>query len=196
MTLPASHPDNTFGVDRTLAYAPSELGGRDQTTKNETIRIVQAFQGSNAGYDWEVGAAYIKSRLENTNTGFIRYDVMQAALNDGTYRITSPNITDPAVLRAVSPDLRTTPTSSVKLIDGKVSREITHAGRRPAGNRGRRRNPLGSRQDNPPVPFTDTAEIVGLGYLGVQRQSPGRGPLRRNHGAGHEVARAQRRASL
>ena len=38
MILPAGHPDNTFGVDRTLAYAPAELGGRDQVTKNEVFR--------------------------------------------------------------------------------------------------------------------------------------------------------------
>jgi len=163
MTLPASHPDNTFGVDRTLAYAPFELGGRDQSTKNETIRLVQAFQGSNAGFDWEIGGAYIKNRLENVNKGFIRYDVMQAALNDGTYRINAPNTTDPAVLNAVSPDLRTTPTSSVKMIDAKMSHEIAKLD---GGSMGiavggeiRWEN-----QDSPPVPYTTAGEIVGLGY--------------------------------
>ncbi len=163
MTLPAGHPDNPTGTDRTLAYAPNELGGRDQTTKNEVIRIVQAFQGSTNGYDYEVGGAYIKSRLENTNTGFIRYDVMQAALNDGTYRINSPNTTDPAVLAAVSPALRTTPTSSVKLIDGKVSRELMPLDGGALGIA------IGGEirweaSDNPAVPYTTTGEIVGLGY--------------------------------
>ena len=62
MTLPAGHPDNTFGVDRTLAYAPAELGGRDQTTKNQVFRIVEGLQGTAWGWDFDVGAAYIKSR--------------------------------------------------------------------------------------------------------------------------------------
>ena len=163
MTLPASHPDNTFGVDRTLAYLPNELGGRDQMTKNEVFRIVQGLQGTAWGWDFDVGAGYIKGRLQNTNTGFIRYGVMQDALNNGTYRINSPNTTDPAVLAAVSPALRTTPTSSVKLIDAKISRELTTLPGGPLGIA------LGAEtrweaSNNPAVPFTDTGEIVGLGF--------------------------------
>ena len=163
MTLPAGHPDNPSGTDRTLAYLPQELGGRDQVTKNEVFRIVQGLQGTAWGWDFDVGAAYIKARLENTNTGFIRYGVMQDALNAGTYRINDPNTTSPAVLAAVSPALRTTPTSSVKLIDAKISRELMAL---PGG-------PLGvaigaetrwEAANNPAVPFTDTGEIVGLGF--------------------------------
>jgi iron complex outermembrane receptor protein len=163
MTLPANHPDNTFGVNRTLAIAPAELGGRDQTTKNQVIRIVEGLQGTAWGTDFEVGAAYIKSRLANTNTGFIRYDVMQAALNNGTYRISPTVATDPSVLAAISPALRTTPTSEIKLVDAKVSREIMPLPGGPlafaAGGEVR-----WEKADNPPVPFTDTAEIVGLGF--------------------------------
>ena len=163
MTLPAGHPDNTFGVDRTLAYAPAELGGRDQVTKSEVVRIVTGLQGTTAGWDFDVGAAYIKSRLENTNKGFIRYSVMQDALNNGTYRINSPNTTSPDVLAAVSPDLRTTPTSEVKLIDFKASRELMPL---QGGSLGLA---LGAEirweaANNPPVPFTDIGDIVGLGF--------------------------------
>ena len=163
MILPANHPDNTFGVDRTLAYAPAELGGRNQTTQNDVFRIVEGLQGTAWGWDFDVGAAYIKGRLENTSTGYIRYSVMQAALNNGTYRINSPNTTAPAVLAAVSPALRTTPTSSVKLIDAKVSRElVTLAG-------GPMAIALGAETrwedaNNPAVPYTDTGDIVGLGF--------------------------------
>ena len=66
------------------------------------FRIVQGLQGTAWGWDFDVGAAYIKGRLQNINTGFLRYDVMQAALNNGTYRINSPNTTDPAVCRSLT----------------------------------------------------------------------------------------------
>jgi len=163
MTLPANHPDNTFGVPRTLAYAPNELGGRDQTTKNEVWRVVGGLQGTAAGWDYDVGAAYIGSRLQNTNTGFIVYDAMQAALNNGTYRINNPNTTSPDVLAAVSPALHTTPTSSVSLIDAKISREVMQL---EGGGLG---VAFGTemrweKAENPAVPGTDTASIVGLGY--------------------------------
>jgi Outer membrane receptor proteins, mostly Fe transport len=148
-----------------LGLRPNELGGRDQVTNNSVYRIVEGLQGTAWGWDFDIGAAYIKSRLENTNTGFIRYGVMQDALNNGTYRFSGlgPSATAPDVLAAISPALRTTPTSSVKLIDFKVSRDLTNL---PGG-------PLGialggetrwEAADNPPVPFTDTSEIVGLGF--------------------------------
>ena len=163
MNLPVGHPDNTFGVDRSLFIRPFELGGRDQTTDNEVLRLVQGLQGTGFGWDFDVGASYIKSRLKNQNFGFIRYDVMQAALNNGTYRITSPSLTAPSVLAAISPTLENTPTSSIKSIDFKASRELMNL---PGGALGLA---VGGElrweaANTPPVPFTETAEIVGLGY--------------------------------
>jgi iron complex outermembrane receptor protein len=165
MNLPAGHPDNPFGVDRALGLRPNELGGRDQVTNNHIFRAVEGLQGTAWGWDFDVGAAYIKSRLEDTFTGFIRYDVMQNALNNGTYRLAGlgPSTTDPAVLAAISPALRTTPTSSVKLIDAHVSRELMNLQGGPLGLA------LGGEirweaADNPPTPFTTDSEIVGLGY--------------------------------
>ena len=163
MTLPAEHPDNTFGVDRSLFIRPQELGGRDQKTDNQVFRLVEGLQGDAFGWDFDVGAAYIKSKLKNQNFGFIRYDVMQAALNNGTYRITSPNLTDPNVLAAISPTLENTPTSSIKSIDFRASRDVMAL---PGGALG---VALGGEvrweaATTPPVPYTDSAQIVGLGY--------------------------------
>jgi iron complex outermembrane receptor protein len=163
MNLPASHPDNPFGVDRALGYRPAELGGRDQKTDNQVFRLVQGLQGNAYGWDFDIGAAYIKSRLKNTNYGFINYDVMQAALDNGTYRLNSPNTTAPGVLAAISPALETTPTSSIKSIDMKVSRSLMELPGGPLGLA------LGAEHrwenaNNPPVPGTESASIVGLGY--------------------------------
>ncbi len=168
MTLPAGHPDNTFGVDRSLFLRPNELGGRDQKTDNEVMRIVEGFQGNAFGWDYDLGAAYIRSKLKNQNFGFIRYDVMQAALNNGTYLINrpslnSPSLTSPAVLAAISPTLENNPTSSIKSIDFKASSELATLPGGPLGLA------LGAEvrweaADTPPVPYTDTAQIVGLGY--------------------------------
>jgi iron complex outermembrane recepter protein len=163
MLLPAGHPDNKFGVDRTLFIRPQELGGRDQKTDNQVIRLVQGLQGTAFGWDFDVGASYIKSRLKNQNFGYIRYDVMQAALNNGTYRISDSVQTNPSVLAAISPTLENTPTSSIKAIDFKVSREVMSL---PGGGLGLA---IGGETrweaaNTPPVPYTDTASIVGLGY--------------------------------
>jgi iron complex outermembrane recepter protein len=163
MNLPAAHPDNPFDVDRALFIRPAELGGRDQQTDNEVIRLVAGVQGSAFDWDYDIGAAFIKSRLKNQNFGFIRYDVMQAALNDGSYRIGNPNLSDPAVLAAISPTLVNRPTSSIKSIDIKASRELI---RLPGGALGLAVGAEARQEaaNTPPVPFTDTAQIVGLGF--------------------------------
>jgi iron complex outermembrane receptor protein len=168
MVLPATHPDNTFGVDRVLYIRPYELGGRDQQTDNKVFRGLVGLSGSNYGWDWDTGLLYTKSELTNQNFGFINYDVMQAALNNGTYRITRPSLaspspTDPAVLAAISPTLETKPESSVTSIDFKASREVMQLA---GGSLGLALGAEYRREEatNPPVPGTDTASIVGLGF--------------------------------
>ncbi|MGB2819171.1 MAG: TonB-dependent receptor, partial [Burkholderiaceae bacterium] len=168
MTLPASHPDNTFGVNRSLFYAPAELGGRDQETNNKVFRGLLGLSGSNYGWDWDTGLLYVKSTLQNDNFGFIVWNEMQAALNNGTYLITRPSLTSPsptspAVLAAVSPTLSSEPTSSVTSIDFKASRELMTLAGGPLGLA------LGAEfrreeADDPGVPGTETGAIVGLGY--------------------------------
>jgi iron complex outermembrane receptor protein len=168
MVLPAGHPDNTFGVDRVLLYRPFELGGRDQETDNKVFRSLLGLQGTVAGWDYDTGLLYVKSKLTNDNKGFIIYDRMQAALNNGTYLITRPSLRSPsptsaAVLADVSPTLTNKPTSSVTSIDVKASRELM------ALEGGPLALALGAearweKADTPFVPFTDTASVVGLGY--------------------------------
>ena len=121
-----------------------------------------------AGWDYDTGLLYVKSKLTNDNKGFIIYDRMQAALNNGTYLITRPSLRSPsptsaAVLADVSPTLTNKPTSSVTSIDVKASRELM------ALEGGPLALALGAearweKADTPFVPFTDTASVVGLGY--------------------------------
>ena len=127
------------------------------------MRIVQGLQGTAFGWDYDVGASYIRSKLKNQNFGYIIYDRMQAALNNGTYRITNPSLTDPSVLAVISPTLESNPTSSIKSIDVKASRDLMNL---PGGALGLA---VGAEMrweaaNTPAVPFTDTGSIVGLGY--------------------------------
>lgn len=164
MTLPAGHPDNPYGVDRTLGIRPTELGGgRNQVTDNSVVRVVAGLQGTAYGWDFDTAVGYIHSRLKNTQTGYIVYDAMQAALDNGTYRISNTAKTSPSVLAAISPTLEITPTSSVKFIDFKASRELMAL---PGGSLGLAvgGETRWEKADTPPVPGTDTGSIVGLGY--------------------------------
>ncbi|HTT12515.1 MAG TPA: TonB-dependent receptor [Burkholderiaceae bacterium] len=163
MILPAGHPDNPVGADAAFYIRPLELNGRDQETHNEVLRSLIGLQGTAQGWDYDTGLLYVKSKLTNINTGYIVYDQMQNAVNNGTYRITNPTQTDPFTLNAISPKLENTPTSSVLSADFKVSHDLMQLAGGPLGLA------LGTEYrhedaDNPPVPGTDIGAIVGLGY--------------------------------
>ena len=94
MNLPAdASRQHASASTASLFYRPYELGGRDQKTDNKVFRGLVGLQGNAFGWDYDTGLLYIKSKLKNTNTGFIIYDAMQAALNNGTYRINRPSLT-------------------------------------------------------------------------------------------------------
>jgi iron complex outermembrane receptor protein len=165
MTLPANHPDNPTGLVRTLALRPEELGGRDEKLDNTVTRLIAGLQGTIWGWDYDTGVGYIHSKLKDTRTGYIDYNKMQAALNNGTYRFSGlgPNRTDPAVQATYSYPLSISPTSSVKLIDFKASRELMQLAGGPLGLA------VGAEYrkeeaNTPAVPGTDTGSIVGLGF--------------------------------
>ena len=168
MILPASHPQNTFGVDRTYFSQPYELGGRDQETTSKVFRGLVGLEGTQYGWDYNTGLLYVKSELKNDNFGFIIYDQMQAALNNGTYLInraclTCPTGTSAAVLGAISPTLSSEPTSSITQIDFRAARDLMNLDGGPLGLS------LGAeyrweKAEDPGVPGTETASIVGLGF--------------------------------
>jgi iron complex outermembrane recepter protein len=161
--LPANHPDNPTGVNRNLALLTADLGGRNQQTKSDVTRIVAGVTGDIAGWSYDVGAAYLESKLRSTRTGYVRYSVFQEALDNGTYRINQPGLVSQALRDAISPKLESVAKNTVELVDFKVSRELAALAGGPlaiaVGSEYRK-----EKTDSPPVPFTDTADIIGLGY--------------------------------
>jgi iron complex outermembrane recepter protein len=161
--LPANHPDNPTGVARDLSLLTTDLGGRNKKTKNNVTRLVGGITGDISGWNYDVGTAYLESKLRVTNTGYVRYSVFQEALNNGTYRINQPGLVSQSLRDAISPVLENTAKNTVALVDFKVSRELMELAGGPLGVA------VGAeyrkeKTDSPPVPFTDTADIIGLGY--------------------------------
>ena len=162
--LPAEHPDNPLGVDTTLSYLTSDLGGRNGVIESDVARAVVGVKGvALANWSYEVGAGYIESKLDLAQTGFVRWPELQAALNDGRYRINNPSLVSPETYAAISPTLKNAAKNSISLVDGSITGEVFKL---PGG-------PLSvafgaeyrkEKTDSPPTPFTDVGEIVGLGY--------------------------------
>jgi iron complex outermembrane receptor protein len=144
---------------------PNELGGRDDKLDNTVTRLVAGLQGTSFGWDYDTALGYIRSELKETRTGYINYNAMQAAINNGTYKFAGMGAsqTSPSVLAAISPALSEKPTSSVTFVDFKANRELMNLAGGPLGvavGAEYRRE----KSDTPPVPGTDTGSIVGLGY--------------------------------
>ena len=171
VTLPANHPDNPFHVDRpNMGLLPAELGGRDSHPDNLVTRLIAGLQGTALGWDFDTGVGYIRSKLKWTQTGFVNYDAFVAAVNNGTYRFSGlgPNPTPANVQATYSSPLVSEPTSSVKLVDFKASREVMQLAGGPLGIA------LGAETrwedaNTPPVPGTDTGAISGLGFSSFQQ---------------------------
>lgn len=161
--LPAGHPDNPTGVNRAVRILMTDLGGRRETIKNDVLRLIGGVTGEAWGWNYDTGVGYLESKLNDTREGYLRFSAFQNALNTGSYRINNPSANNQAVYDAISPKLVTDAKNSVTFVDGKISRELLELAGGPLGIA------LGAewreeKTDSPPVPFTDVADIWGLGF--------------------------------
>ena len=161
--LPANHPDNPTGVNRTLSLLTTDLGGRNSITDSTVKRVVGGVKGSFEKFDYEIGVAYISSDLKQSQTGFVRYSVLQAALNNGSYRINRQDLVPQSLRDAISPTLQQESIATVKLVDAKISRPLFAL---PGGDFGAAVGVEYRKEETnrPVTPYTDTSDIVGLGY--------------------------------
>lgn len=161
--LPADHPDNPTGTDIRLRYLSAETGGRNGRVENEVTRVLGGIKGSFADWSYDLGVLYTESVLDQTQTGFPQFSVLQARLDDGSFRINNPLATPQSVYDEIFPALKTHSTAELSLIDGHVSGAIFELPGGPLSLA------LGSEFRNekahtPAVPGTDTGEVGGLGY--------------------------------
>ena len=160
--MPANHPDNPYGVARGFRLLTTDFGGRNGEQTSNVIRAITGVQGKLSDWDWDVGLGYIRSELDDEHTGYIVADRLQAHLDDGSYRIMDPSV-DRSVIDDISPTLKRKAKSSIALVDAKLSGSLFEL---PGGDFGvafgtEARN---EKTDTPPLPFTETGDIIGLGY--------------------------------
>src|SRR5262249_28976717 len=122
--IPADHPDNPTGVDRTLSLLTTMLGGRDSDINSDVARAIFGLKGDiNENWNFDVGAGYIRSDLYREQTGFVRWPVLQDALDAGTFRIDG-RLNSPELLAAISPTLRDHAKNEITLVDAVVNGEL------------------------------------------------------------------------
>lgn len=167
--LPADHPDNPTGVARTLSLLTTMFGGRNGEQETEVFRGIAGLTGEiGGGWEWDVGVGYIDNRLTDTSTGYVRHSVLQAAVDSHEFRI-DPSLNSQALMDAISPTLVRKPTSTVAMADARISGSLFDL---PGGRLGVAAGAewRSEHVDTPPTPFTDTGEIVGLGYSAYSKE--------------------------
>jgi len=161
--LPATYPLNPTGVARTLTYSTDDFGGRNSTTDSLVKRFVGGIKGEFEKFNYDLGVMYTSSDLKQTQTGFIRYSALQSAINNNSYILGQANSLSQDQRDAISPKLQQESLATVKLVDFHLSRPIFSL---PGGDLqvavGAEYRKEETRR--PPTPYTDIADIVGLGY--------------------------------
>lgn len=168
ITLPGNHPDNPFGAAARLRYLTDDVGPRRNDYDTDVLRLVAGSKGTVGAWDYDTAVMYAESKTKRTANGYIRNSVLRELLAGtgplGFYRIgDDAHLNSPELYAALSPTLVNNTKTSVTSIDGKVSTEIAQleGGALAVSFGGELRR---EKLNSPATPYTDEADIVGLGY--------------------------------
>ncbi|MET0320506.1 MAG: TonB-dependent receptor [Duganella sp.] len=166
LLMPANHPDNFLGVAARPRWVDAS---RPRTTDLETTvtRVLAGFKGTAAGWDYDTGVLYAKSKTDRSQNGYYRTSALRTALNNGTFRIGQGVINTPEVLALVSPTLSNSGVTKSTSVDFKASRELLEL---PGGMMGVAVGAEYRKEENntESTPFTDINDVVGLGYSAAE----------------------------
>jgi iron complex outermembrane receptor protein len=169
IALGPNHPDNPFaGTAARFRYVTADVGGRNSEYENEVTRFVGGLKGSAWNWDFDTAVLYVESKADIERKGFLRDSVLRSLLNGtnplGYYRLgVNAGMNSPELYAALSPTLVNNTKTSVTSWDVKATRELMQLAGGPMGlalGAETRKEELNS----PPTPYTDVADIIGLGY--------------------------------
>ncbi len=132
ITLPAGNPSNPFGVAAPINYAFGDIPVGNNYD-NHNVRLVGDVAGT-AG-DWNYDAALVINHtwLDTQQFGFINYDALISAVNNGTYNFANPASNSAAVRNSLAPGYAKTSTSDLDSLDLNANRELWDLPGGPAG---------------------------------------------------------------
>ncbi len=142
--------------------------GRGGDYTSDTYRFVAGLKGTNWNWDWDVGGMYAKTDQDISRYGFYNRTNLEQAIRGlggfGYYRVGgSSDLNNPGIWGFVSPTLYNSTSTSVTQFDGKMTRQWLDT---PGGPLGLAVGAEWRREeiDSPPVPGTETGNVIGLGY--------------------------------
>jgi iron complex outermembrane receptor protein len=123
-SLPANSSLNPYGAPATLVYSFPDVGPWIVNTDTQTYRLFGDVRGTVAGWDLDgtVGVMYAKMNLGFQ--GGLFPAAVQAALNNGSYVPGASASQNATAIANFAPEVSTTPTSTLDLIDLHGSRDL------------------------------------------------------------------------
>jgi outer membrane receptor for ferrienterochelin and colicin len=128
LTVPASHPNNPFGVDIAIdRHRTVDAGARRWDVESDNMRFVAGVRGFWGVWDWEVSATKARSRSLQTGDktqGWIRTDLLQAEIDAGRYNPFGGTYNPQSVIDAITTSLTRRGESNLSAFEGKLSGEL------------------------------------------------------------------------
>lgn len=167
--LGANHPDNPYDQDVRVRYAAFDVGPRTGESTNDFWRALVGLRGSFGAWEFDTGLLHSESDLLFERKGYLRFSAVRQALSGvansvGTWRLgVNSNQNTAALYDAISPDIHSDGSSSLDLLDAKVTRSLFKL---PGGELGMAAGVeyRKLRTKLTPMTYTDQGDIIGLGY--------------------------------
>ncbi|MBL8513919.1 MAG: TonB-dependent receptor plug domain-containing protein, partial [Betaproteobacteria bacterium] len=90
-TLPATHPNNPFGVPIILRHRFTELGPQDRTVDADALRFFSGLKGTWGSLDWEAGLLWNKNENTVVQLNQVRATPLTQGILNGTYNFLNPS---------------------------------------------------------------------------------------------------------
>ena len=131
-SLPATHPNNPFGVPVILRHRFTELGNTDRVVDADATRLSTGLKGVWGSLDWESGLLFTKNQTEVQQLNQVRRTPLTQGILNGTYNFFNPSA------GAIKPDdirinTKDVADSSFMIADLKVSGEVGQMEAGPVG---------------------------------------------------------------
>ena len=116
--LPIGHPDNPFSDARAAVGYRFENLKTGTDLENQNARLLGGFRGTNAGWDWETGLLWNRSKRIETAYGFLYIPTLNKLINQN--RSLASIAADPSITR----DLTNNGVAQITQWDAKASTEF------------------------------------------------------------------------
>ena len=132
ITLPVGNPSNPFDAPAPINYAFGDIP-RGTNYDNHNVRLVGGVQGIMGDWNYTTTATLNHTWLNTDQFGYVSYNALINAINNGTYNFANPSSNSSAIRATLAPGYAKTSTSDLDSLDFNASRSLFDLPGGPAG---------------------------------------------------------------